>query len=299
MLMLQVQRFGESLRGPLWVAVLCWMVGCSPFDSATPTLIKQARHSGLHSALIGAMQDIPGGSFIMGDATSTQPDERPTHRVQVPAFRMGVHEVTREQYLRFVQATAYSNHHPCWGWEGHQLLSDPDWGWQNPGYGQDDDHPAACISWQDAQAYVHWLNQTLSPATPYRLPSEAEWEYAARAGSHTRFPWGDSMVEHQFNCWVCDDGYAFTSPAGHFPANAFGIHDMSGNVWEWVQDCYVGHYHNASSEGAPWLTGACASRIVRGGSWGDNANFLRAAYRVPYLPSYRHQSFGFRLAQDR
>lgn len=283
----------------LLVLVLLTCSGCSLLSQDIESVLAEARRTGDHRALVGDMVEIPAGTFLMGDDHSSQPDERPEHRVTVHAFRLARHEVTRVRYLRFVRATGYQNRSPCWGWQAHGLRTERDWSWQNPGFDQEEDHPVGCISWEDAHAYLRWLNAVLAPVRPYRLPSEAEWEHAARARSQTRFPWGDLMVEQAFNCWVCEDGFEQTSPVGRFPANGFGLHDMSGNQWEWVQDCYVDHYRNAPSVGGAREFPACRSRVVRGGSWGDNATFLRAAYRVPYLSGYRQQAFGFRLAQDR
>lgn len=294
---------GRRLRSVTRQILLWWgsllVCACSSFGPDTQALIEQARQTGDHRAVVGEMIEVPAGEFVMGDDRSREPDERPAHPVSLAAFRLARHEVTRAQFLRFVEASGYHRRAPCWGWGEHGLRTESDWGWEHPGFPQDDTHPAACISWEDAQAYVQWLNRVLQPPRPYRLPSEAEWEYAARAGMHERFPWGDTMVDRQLNCWVCGDDFGHTSPVGSFPGNAFGLQDMSGNQWEWVQDCYVDNYNNASPAGATMRLAACRSRVVRGGSWGDNASFLRAAYRVPYLPGYRQQAFGFRLAQDR
>lgn len=278
--------------------VILAMSGCGLLSSDLESTLTEVRRTGDHRALVGELIVIPAGTFLMGDEHSTQPDERPRHRVTLNAFKMARHEVTRSQFLVFVRATGYQNSAPCWGWQEHGLRTHPEWSWQMPGFDQEDDHPVACISWDDAHAYLRWLNEVLAPARPYRLPTEAEWEYAARAGSQARYPWGDHMAESAFNCWVCDDGFEQTSPVGRFPANGFGLHDMSGNQWEWVQDCYVDHYRNASPAGSAYEFSSCPSRVMRGGSWGDNATFLRAAYRVPYRPGYRQQAFGFRLAQD-
>lgn len=280
------------------LAILVAYGGCSVLSPDLDAILNEARRTGDHSGLVGEIVDIPAGRFLMGDDHSTQMDERPRHPVTVPGFKLGKYEITRGQFLLFVRATGYQNTSSCWGWHEHGLETRREWSWQSPGFAQNDDHPVACISWDDAQAYLRWLNAVLAPTHHYRLPSEAEWEYAARANSQTRFPWGDVMMDRAFNCWVCDDPFEHTAPVGSFPANAFGLHDMSGNQWEWVQDCYVEHYRNASPAGSAQAFSACPSHVVRGGSWGDNAAFLRAAYRVPYLAGYRQQAFGFRLAQD-
>ena len=177
-------------------------------------------------------------------------------------------------------------------------------------------HPVACVSWNDAQAYVAWLNRQTSGG--YRLLSEVEWEYLARAGSTTAYPWGadaDSGCAHMNGSdttlranypepeilpldqgAACTDGALNTAPVGSYRANAFGLHDMIGNVSEWVEDCATDSYASVPADGGP-APGDCARRMVRGGSWGTYARQLRSAERLRYAPDDRDDSIGIRVAR--
>jgi formylglycine-generating enzyme required for sulfatase activity len=158
------------------------------------------------------------------------------------------------------------------------------------------------VNWDDAQAYVGWLRSETGHR--YRLPSESEWEYATRAGTTTRWYWGDTA---QDRCEYangsdsgdgCDDGWEWTAPLGSFRANGFGLHDMSGNVWERVEDCWHGDYQGAPSDGSAWTRGGdCGRRVLRGGSWGYFPWNLRSAYRLRYDVGLRYTDVGFRVAR--
>ena len=153
--------------------------------------------------------------------------------------------------------------------------------WRNPGFIQTDQHPVVCVSWRNAQAYVKWLSRETGKT--YRLLSEAEWEYVARGGTKTSRYWGEDVVgqcrhangldrsaKNRYPKWKaveCDDGAVHTSAVGQYKANGFGLHDVSGNVWEWVADCWNGHYNGAPADGSAWTSGHCDRRVVRGGSW--------------------------------
>jgi formylglycine-generating enzyme required for sulfatase activity len=162
------------------------------------------------------------------------------------------------------------------------------------------------VSWNDAQAYVKWLSQ--QTGKHYRLPTEAEWEYAARAGTDTAYPWGNK-ASHDFANYgkdqCCDglasgkDKWVYTSPVGSFPANPFGLYDMNGNVFQWVEDCYADSYKDAPVDGTarPVVCDANASRVLRGGSWTNFPGILRSAYRNYYTPDYRLYDVGFRAAR--
>lgn len=177
---------------------------------------------------------------------------------------------------------------------------------------QGDDHPAVCVSWNDAQAYVAWLRKRTGK--PYRLPSEAEWEYAARARAATAYPWGDTASRAYANygaetcCSERADGadrWLYTSPVGSFPPNAFGLYDMVGNAWQWVQDCYAESYATAPLDGSAVDPATCQFRVLRGGTWGDPPRLIRPAFRnwapPPRWPSaweYRSGGVGFRVARS-
>ena len=165
--------------------------------------------------------------------------------------------------------------------------------------------PVINVSWDDATAYAAWLSQ--QTGKKYRLPTEAEWEYAARAGSTTKYPWGDEASRDFANYGKdeCCGGLAMgkdqwenTAPVGSFSANAFGLHDMHGNVWEWVQDCYHSSYEGAPVDGAAREQCDSSSRVLRGGSWIDYPTGVRSANRVGNSASITDYSYGFRLTQD-
>ncbi len=265
---------------------------------------------------------IPAGRFMMGTAPGEEEREglspsfrnrsEPRHAVNVKTFAAGKFEVTRAQYRVFAEATGRTSD-GCFVWRGTGFVKDPSHDWRNPGYPQDDSHPVVCVSWDDATAYARWLSERTG--RNYRLPTEAEWEYAARAGTTTARFWGDDadiVCEYANGAdastrarvpgtgdWPiakCDDRHAYTAPVGTFRANPFGLHDVLGNVWEWTQDCWNAHYSGAPADGSAWSTGECALRAVRGGSWEDAPLGLRAAYRVGSPTVIRVYIRGFRVA---
>ncbi len=236
---------------------------------------------------------VPGGSFRMGDIQGGGfSDERPVHTVRIVSFAAGKYEVTWGQFAAFVDATGYD--------AGDR--------WRSPGFSQTDQHPVVYVSWDDAQAYVDWLRRKTDKR--YRLLTEAEWEYAARAGTTTRYHFGNSTetsLRGNANCHedLCADGYESTAPVGSFGANAFGLHDMHGNVWEWVEDCHHVSYGGAPTDGSAWTSNCdVGSRmryrpVIRGGSWSYNyAPNLRAATRFWLFRNSRFSDNGFRVAQD-
>lgn len=238
----------------------------------------------------------------------------PQHRVRVKRFAAGRFEVTRAQYRVFAELTGRGSA-GCFIWTGAAVEFDPMKDWRNPGYAQDDTHPVSCVSWQDASAYVSWLSHRTGKQ--YRLLTEAEWEYAARAGTTTMRFWGDDgnracdyangadlttvaqvPAARNWDAARCTDRYAYTAPIGSYRANAFGLYDMLGNVGEWTQDCWNANYSGAPVDGSAWAAGDCSMRVVRGGSWDDAPTGLRAAYRVGSPTTIRVYSRGFRVARD-
>jgi len=151
------------------------------------------------------------------------------------------------------------------------------------------------VSWNDAQQYVAWLSQVTGQ--PYRLLSEAEWEYAARAGTTTAYYWGDEIGTGNASCDGCGSASGSTSPVGSFPPNAFHLYDMGGDVWQWVEDCYQGTYDGAPIDGSAWRTGDCTSRVIRGASWDYNPRGVRSANRFKQFVDYRDYYLGFRVAR--
>ena len=236
---------------------------------------------------------LPAGSYRMGSPWHEEgrhDDEGPMRDVTIPApFAMGVHEVTFEEWDACVAAGGCGGYRPG------------DEGW---GRGC---RPVMNVSWDDAQSYVEWLSAETGGS--YRLPSESEWEYAARAGTTTARHWGESasaQCRHANGAdastdfgWAtdCDDGHSRTAPAGSFASNGFGLYDALGNVWEWTADCWNGSYAGAPSDGSAWETGDCAERVLRGGSWFDYPWILRSALRFRYASGNRSSGNGFRVAR--
>ena len=234
---------------------------------------------------------IPAGSFRMGDLSGGgASDAKPVHRVEVKAFALGKTEVTFAEYDAFARAT------------NRELPSDNGWGRGT--------HPVINVSWNDATAYVEWLSKKTGKS--YRLPGESEWEYAARAGSTTKYSFGnserelcryanhaDTSTDYDWRNESCSDGVGKqTAPVGSYEMNAFGLHDMDGNVWEWTQDCWNGSYSGAPSDGEAWTRGDCDRRVLRGGSWYNGPGGLRSAIRLRFPASNRFTDNGFRVAQD-
>ena len=260
---------------------------------------------------------VPSGTYMMGSPESEEgrdEDEGPMHRVRIGRpFAVGVKEVTRGEYGRFVSAKGYSGGDSCRTYEGGEWKARSGRNWKSPGYGQTDSHPVVCVSHEDAKAYVDWLSEKTGET--YRLLSEAEWEYVARGGTGTARYWGESesgqcryanggdeALKRRDSGWKwkitsCDDGHARTSPVGRYEANGFGLHDVLGNVWEWTEDCWNGSYRGAPGDGSTWKSGDCDRRVVRGGSWFNTPRFLRSALRYWLSTGYRSGSRGFRIAR--
>ena len=306
--------------------LLCFTViiaNCS-FSGVQESLQQTA----LERALAGEMVSIPAGSFDMGDLSSgresdsgehpvhretrwrsaglmpavwresdekpfhlhhervvkvrrfASPDNMPVRRVTVPAFRLGKNEVTFAQWDACVADGGCNGYTP----------DDGGWGRGN--------RPVINVSWDDVQSFIDWLNN--KTGGNYRLPAEAEWEYAARAGSTTEYSWGNDSGSNRANCHNddCGDSWDYTAPVGSFPANPWGLHDMHGNVWEWVQDCWNFSYDGAPTDGSAWTSGDCRLRVRRGGAWDYNARALRSANRSGFDRTRRYSLLGFRLAQD-
>ena len=244
---------------------------------------------------------VPSGSFMMGSPPSEEgrwDDEGPRHGVMIgSSFAVGVYEVTRGEFGRFVSSTGRSMGDSCRIWEDGEWKSRSGQGWRSPGFSQTGSHPVVCVSWDDARAYVRWLSRETGAS--YRLLSESEWEYVARAGTQTRYWWGDDIGRNRANCDGCGSRWdnESTAPVGSFAANAFGLHDVHGNVWEWVQDCWNDSYAGAPGDGSAWERGECSRRVLRGGSWYVIPRNLRAAFRVRVGSGYRNDNYGFRVAR--
>ena len=235
---------------------------------------------------------VPEGSFLMG-STSGDGDERPVHEVTI-GYRLavGVYEVTLGEFARFVSATGRSMGDSCLTFEGDEWEERSGRHWRSPGFSQTDAHPVVCVSWDDAKAYVQWLSGETGEA--YRLLSEAEWEYVARAGTTGPYHFGSGLSPSPANIGMNREG---TAPVGSYPANAFELHDVHGNANEWVEDCWNGSYDGAPHDGSAWTSGGCGQRVLRGGSWNSIPRYLRSASRYRYSTGYRFNSSGFRVAR--
>jgi len=247
----------------------------------------------------------PTGSVMMGSPVGelgSSDIERPLHRLTVQQFAVGKFDVTRGQWAEFVSSTKRETPAGC-SYSGFPKEKENSASWRNLGFTQDDNHPVVCITWEDAQDYVHWLSQRTG--RKYRLLTEAEWEYASRAGTTTPYPWG-STASHEYANYGPDKGHGhglatgrdrwvYTSPVGSFPPNPFGLYDMNGNVLQWVQDCLAASYAGVPSDGSAYETDgelklsgdfaelsggrSCWYRILRGGDWGDPPEEIRSALR--------------------
>ncbi|MEN8178241.1 MAG: SUMF1/EgtB/PvdO family nonheme iron enzyme [Pseudomonadota bacterium] len=235
---------------------------------------------------------IPAGTFLMGSPEYEEDrcdDESPQHEVIISqSFALGRFPVTFEEYERYYKATTSGL---------ARWLKKPkkDYGW---GRGR---RPVINLSWQDAVGYCEWLKQQTGKS--YRLPSEAEWEYACRAGTRTLYWWGDDPGKNRANFEGSSSQWSGrqTSPVGSFDPAPFGLHDMHGNVWEWCQDCWHDNYNYAPRDGTAWEAegrGECGQRVIRGGSWFNGPGFLRSATRSGRNTGNMNNNLGFRLAQD-
>ena len=254
---------------------------------------------------------VPAGSFMMGSPESEEgrgDDEGPVHRVTIgEPFAVGKYEVTFAEFAQFVQATGHDTGDSCWTFESEEWKERSGMSWRDPGFPQTQRAPVMCVNWDDAQKYVRWLARHTGDT--YRLLSESEWEYMARGGTPTARYWGESETgqcqyangadESTGFDWAtsCDDGKAQTAPVGTYTANGYGLHDVLGNVWEWVADCWNGSYEGAPNDGSVWESGDCDRRVARGGSWSDAPWLLRSANRSRDDSGFRLNFIGFRVAR--
>jgi formylglycine-generating enzyme required for sulfatase activity len=269
------------------------------------------------------MAVIPSGEFVMGGVSG---NEQPKHKVLIRSFKLSKYETTVKEFRQFVEATGYQIRPICWVWQ--EVTSEHDWGinihkgdWKTPKYAPSDNHPVMCVTWEDAKAYAKWLSEETNKA--YRLPSEAEWEFAARAGASTDYYFGNDSSklceygnildisgsralkrDYKVNKGgvVCDDGAEYTSVVGKYKPNAYGVYDMIGNVGEYTLDCEHSDYKGAPTDGSAWVDDCNKGNpmiIRRGGAYGANANAVRSAHRA-HAGTTNPSSLGegFRLAED-
>ncbi len=252
---------------------------------------------------------VPPGKFLMGmaeaeadesDRVLMEADQRatPRHLVNLTGFWMARYPVTRGQFRFFIEDSGYKTTAEEEGWANHYLQASDTFvkqeksDWQNPGFEQTDDHPVVNVSYHDAEAFAQWLAWRV--ARLLHLPSEAQWEYACRANTRTSFAFGDTISTAQANF---AGYYGGTTPVKQFPPNGFGLHDLHGNVYEWVKDWYDEAFYDQAPENNPiCMTGECMERVLRSGSWHVPAGRIRSASRDRYAPNNRDADIGFRLA---
>jgi len=221
------------------------------------------------------MVAVPAGNFLMGSELGAE-DEKPVHHVVLDAFSISKHEVTMQQYRVFALET----------------------GRPAPQYVEDEGNlPVTNVSWHDADAYTRWLSDRTKRV--FRLPTESEWEYAARAGTTTRYSTGESLI-NAANCVGCGGQWSGKSaaPVGSFQPNDFGLFDVHGNVWEWVHDCWSDNYNGRSKSAAAVETEGCGRRVLRGGSWYNDADYARSSYRGNEMSNFRDAGVGFRVLHE-
>jgi formylglycine-generating enzyme len=264
------------------------------------------------------LRPIPPGEFVMGDAKIV--DASPHTVTLTRPFFLGEDEVTVGQFRQFVAATLYRTEAEKEGRSSRYFPPDADWrpdrgaSWQSPGFAQTVDHPVVHVSWNDAMAFCDWLSR--KEGQRYRLPTEAEWEYACRAGSTTPYYWGsdrqaareyanlaDATLKKAYPGWhyymnPWDDGHAHTAPVGSYRPNAWGLYDMSGNALEWCADRYGREYYATSEPADPPGPEKGGSRVLRGAAWSNEVGYARSAFRLGiHVPSAHNALIGFRVAR--
>ena len=268
-------------------------VGRSDTEDAESALSSVFRDCGSCPELVV----VPSGSYMMGSRPEERgrgEDEGPVHGVTISRpFAVGVHEVTVDQWSRFVEEVGHSTE-GCWTYEDGEWEQRSDRSWRNPGYVQGASDPVVCVNWHDAKAYVGWLSRETGEG--YRLLSEAEWEYVARAGTTTAYHFGSGIPSGQAN-YNNKEGPR-TVPVGSYATNGFGLHDVYGNVSEWVEDCWHRDYSGAPTDGSAWSGDCDGGRVRRGGSWYSGVGNLRSASRDVFEAGYRIVINGFRIARN-
>ena len=253
--------------------------GCG--EAGDVQVVEKPKGEVINGVLVPETVPIHGGTFSMGcvSGKNCYKDEKPVHRVTVGSFYLSKYETTFDQWDACYDDGGCS-HYP----------DDEGWGRGN--------RPVINVAWNDAVQYAKWLSRKTGQV--WRLPTEAEWEYAARAGSSTKYSWGNSIGRNKANCDGCGSqwDYKKTAPVGSFSANRFGLYDMHGNVWEWVYDWYGEKYYSSSPVSNPRGPGSGSHRVHRGGGWGSDAIFLRSAFRHYASSDLRYYDLGFRLLRQ-
>jgi len=312
-----ISLLGAAVMG-MWVSAGAWAESFTDCPDC-PEMI--ALSAGIY--LMGAER---AESVAFGLPPYFQPREQPRHEVTITTpFAISKYEITQRQFTAFAQATGYNPTPGCWAFIGTEWIWDEERSWRDAKIDQTADHPVTCINWHDAVAYVDWLSQHTGQR--YRLLSEAEWEYAARAGTSTpywfgastmaicdyinlgdittrdAFGWHETEIKFELvNNWTympCTDGHATTAPVTFGQANPFGIFNMLGNVTEWTADCWHENYDTGPSTEVPrQLSGDCGSRVMRGQGWTAIDASTRAAFRGKLEATSRRFNHGIRVARE-
>lgn len=298
-------------------ALLLLLSACANFQQTT----MQPGQTFQDCADCPEMVVVPPGDFAMGrdGGINEERYEGPVRQVSIGySFAVGRLEITNAQYRQFIDDSGHESAADCWSWTGETWAPTPGSSWKDHGYGEPpkDNEPVACVDWDDAKAYVAWL--AAKTGKPYRLLTEAEWEYAARAGRpETLYAWGDDETEgcREANFYdeagatsdiprpapnvACNDGFVGPSPVGSLAPNPFGLHDMTGNVWEWVEDCYAMPYPaTAPTDGSAQTTEGCDRKSVRGGAWSSAITWQVPTFRGRDPVDRISHIFGLRVARD-
>lgn len=298
----------------LIISITVWLVaGCATV--ATPDRAVGERFTDCDDC--PEMVVIGPGTFLMGfEGGEPERYEGPVRQITIDyAFALGRTEITVAQYRDFVTATGYEAAPGCFLWDGVTARMRDESTWLDPGYDREltDSEPVVCVDFTDVSAYVDWLAE--KTGEPYRLPSEAEWEYAADAGSTATYPWGErpedaciyanvfdrsaaAKIDSPLQGLGCNDEAASVTAVGSYAPNAFGLHDMVGNVWEWTQDCYQMPAPAGPLDGSPVTEGECGRRSVKGGSWITGISRQRPTFRGRDPEDRASLVFGFRVARD-
>ena len=302
----------------LLLALTTWACGPAPDTEPIRTETRAVGETLQDCPVCPMLVVIPGGRFTMGfDGGEPERYEGPLRQITISEpFAAGQFEVTVAQYRAFVERTGHRSESGCFVWDGQNAYFGETLSWRDPGFGRPpaDDEPVVCVSWTDAKAYAAWLSE--HTGEPYRLLSEAEWEYAARAGSPERYAWGSGAaegcrwanmfdrsaaaanIESPLTATACEDGFARIASVGSLEPNAFKLYDTTGNVWEWVEDCYLMPYPPGPTDGNAYLGPAgCDRRGVRGGSWITGGGRQTVTFRGRDPEDRKSQIFGFRVAR--
>ena len=243
----------------------------APLESTKESSSPTPATAPIVAQLMPEMVSIPGGTFAMG--SDDDPSEKPIHRVTINSFAISKFPITVREWNACVAAKGCS-YTPT----------------------GEDDAPVTNLSWTDAQQFVEWLSNVTQK--PFRLPTEAEWEYAARAGTRSKYWWGDQLQTAMANCKGCNEPYESSQPlkVGSFKPNPFGLYDMGGNIHQWVADCWHKNYQGAPSDGSAWIDNDCMSHVIRSGSWKNDPSYVRPSSRDHYDASVRYPTHGLRVA---